>query len=42
MANELHKQLAAWRHDVGAEMMRPNPNHDPDVRLPTKSQKKNR
>jgi len=36
----LHRELEAWRHEVGAEMMRPNPNYDPTVTPPTKGKKR--
>ncbi len=29
--SELREELAAWRTEVGAEMMPPNPNYDPDA-----------
>ena len=37
---ELRSELAAWRREVGAEMMRPNPDYDPNVQLPQKGKKK--
>jgi arylsulfatase A-like enzyme len=37
---ELRRALEAWRRDVGAEMMRPNPDYDPNVQLPQKGKKK--
>jgi arylsulfatase A-like enzyme len=36
----LRRQLEAWRHDVGAQMMEPNPDYDPDAVLPTKGDRK--
>jgi hypothetical protein len=36
LAGDLRRELDAWRQDVGAEMMRPNPDDDPNVQLPTK------
>ena len=35
----LRMQLEAWRHEVGAEMMVPNPDHDPTVELAKKGEK---
>ncbi|HUT95314.1 MAG TPA: sulfatase/phosphatase domain-containing protein [Thermoguttaceae bacterium] len=37
--NELRQELDAWRRDVGAEMMRPNPEYDPAVQSPVKKRK---
>jgi arylsulfatase A-like enzyme len=37
---KLHGQLDAWRRDVGAQMMEPNPDYDPAVELKTKGKKK--
>jgi arylsulfatase A-like enzyme len=37
---ELRRELAAWRREVGAEMMRPNPDYDSNVQLPQKGKKK--
>jgi arylsulfatase A-like enzyme len=37
---ELRRELDAWRRDVGAEMMRPNPDYDPNVEQPQKGKKK--
>jgi len=42
LVSELHEQLAAWRRDVAAEVMRPNPDYEPNVQLPPKDKKKNR
>lgn len=42
LVRELHRQLAAWRQEVGAEMMRPNPDYDPNVEEPVKGKRKNR
>lgn len=36
---ELRHELDGWRKDVGAEMMKPNPDYDPSVK-PTKKKKK--
>jgi arylsulfatase A len=36
---ELHRELDAWRKDVGAEIMKPNPDYDPAAK-PTKKKKK--
>jgi arylsulfatase A-like enzyme len=36
---ELRRELDSWREDVGAEMMKPNPDYDPAVK-PTKKKKK--
>ncbi len=38
-ADELRRELEAWRKEVGAEMMRPNPDYDPNVK-PAKKKKK--
>lgn len=32
MVDELRRELNAWREDVGAETMRPNPDYDPSVK----------
>jgi arylsulfatase A-like enzyme len=37
---ELQAELNAWRKDVGAEMMRPNPDYDPSVKPAKKKKKK--
>jgi len=37
---DLRRDLEAWRQSVGAEMMQPNPEYDPTVRMPQKGQKK--
>jgi len=37
--DELRRELDAWRKDVGAEMMKPNPDYDPNVK-PTKNKKR--
>ena len=37
---KLHGQLDAWRRDVGAQMMEPNPDYDPAVELKKKGKKK--
>ncbi|MBM3855551.1 MAG: sulfatase, partial [Verrucomicrobia bacterium] len=37
---ELRRELEAWRKEVGAEMMRPNPDYDPNVEMPQKGKKK--
>lgn len=42
LAGELRRELDAWRQDVGAEMMRPNPDYDPSVPPPTKKKKARR
>jgi len=39
VVDELRRELAEWRKDVGAEMMKPNPDYDPAVK-PTKKKKK--
>jgi len=36
----LRQELDAWRHDVGAQMMEANPDHDPAVEAPKKLGKK--
>ena len=35
LVRDLRRELDAWRRDVGAEMMRPNPDYDPTVQIPT-------
>ena len=42
LVNELHRELDAWRQDVGAELMRPNPDYDPAAVLPKKRKKSTR
>ena len=37
---ELKRALDAWRLEVGAEMMRPNPDYDPNFQAPQKGKKK--
>ncbi len=37
--DELRRELNAWRKNIGAEMMKPNPDYDPAVK-PTKKKKK--
>ena len=39
--NELRRELDTWRKDVGAEMMKPNPDYDPNAK-PAKKKKKQR
>jgi arylsulfatase A-like enzyme len=41
LVRQLHRELDVWRRDIGAEMMRPNPNYDPTVETPTKGRKRN-
>ena len=36
LTNELRRELQTWRREVGAEMMRPNPNHDSVVKIQRK------
>ena len=36
--DELRRELEAWRKEVGAEMMKPNPDYDPSASAPTKKQ----
>jgi arylsulfatase A-like enzyme len=38
--DELRRELDAWRKDVGAEMMKPNPDYDPGVKPAKKKKKK--
>jgi arylsulfatase A len=38
--DELRRELDAWRKEVGAEMMKPNPDHDPGVKPAKKKKKK--
>ena len=40
LVNDLRRELDAWRKDVGAEMMRPNPDYDPAAETPKKGKKK--
>jgi arylsulfatase A-like enzyme len=37
---EIRVQLKAWRHEVGAQMMEPNPDYDPTAELSKKGKKK--
>jgi arylsulfatase A len=39
LVDELRRELSAWRQEVGAEMMRPNPDYDPAVK-PAKRKRK--
>ena len=39
LVKELRRELDAWRRDVGAEMMRPNPDYDPTAQTPAKKKK---
>ena len=38
--NALRSELDAWRKDVGAEMMKPNPDYDPNLKPAKKNRKK--
>lgn len=38
--NELRRELEAWRKDVGAEMMKPNPDYAPSLKPAKKKKKK--
>ena len=38
--DELRRELDAWRKDVGAEMMKPNPDYDPSMKPAKKKKKK--
>jgi hypothetical protein len=40
LANDLCRELDAWRQDVGAEMMQTNPDCDPAAETPKKGKKK--
>jgi arylsulfatase A-like enzyme len=40
LVKELRGRLDSWRRDVGAEMMRPNPDYDPQAPVPAKGKKK--
>jgi len=40
LVRKLRARLDGWRRDVGAEMMRPNPDHDPEVFTPVGGKKK--
>jgi arylsulfatase A-like enzyme len=42
LMNALRRELRAWRREVGAEMMQPNPNHDPVVKIQRKGNRKDR
>jgi arylsulfatase A len=42
LAGDLRSELDAWREEVGAEMMCPNPDYDPSAQLPAKKKGKNR
>lgn len=42
LAAELRLDLEAWRQRVGAQMMEPNPDYDPKVRLEKKGNKKSK
>jgi len=41
LTGELLGELDAWRREVGADMMRPNPDYDPAVQVSTKGKKEN-
>jgi arylsulfatase A-like enzyme len=38
--NALRSELDAWRKDIGAEMMKPNPDYDPNLKPAKKNKKK--
>jgi len=40
LVDELRRELEAWRQEVGAERMRPNPDHDPTAATPPTKKKK--
>jgi len=40
LTSELRRELQAWRREVGAEMMQPNPDHDPAAKIQKKRRKK--
>jgi arylsulfatase A-like enzyme len=40
LADQLLRELDAWRRELGADMMRPNPDYDPAVELPRQGKKK--
>ncbi len=40
LVDELRRELEAWRSEVGAEMMKPNPDHDPSLKPAKKKKKK--
>jgi arylsulfatase A-like enzyme len=42
LVGDLRGELEAWRKEVRAEMMRPNPDYDPSVQLPAKKKKDKR
>jgi hypothetical protein len=42
LVKQLRRKLDAWRHDVGAEMMRPNPGYDSAVQTPGRQHRKPR
>lgn len=39
MVSDLRAELEMWRKEVRAEMMRPNPDYDPNVELPAKKKR---
>jgi len=39
MVSDLRGELDAWRKEVRAEMMRPNPDYDPNIQLPTQKKR---
>jgi len=39
LVREMRCELDAWRRDVGAEMMCPNPDYDPTIQMPTKKKR---
>jgi hypothetical protein len=40
LADQLLRELDAWRRDVGADLMQPNPDYDPAAEPPKKRKKK--
>ncbi len=42
LAAELRRELDAWRCEVRAEMMQPNPDYDAGVQVPTKGKKRSK
>jgi arylsulfatase A len=40
LADQLLRELDAWRQEVGADVMQPNPDYDPAAQLPKKGTKK--
>jgi arylsulfatase A len=39
LVEELRRELDAWRREVGADMMKPNPDYDSDAQLSARKKK---